>query len=137
MSRVSIWWSSPFSQGDCLFPYRCSKRRGMTCKDVVVDRLRRGLRGRSQTRLIDANHDGGCQTVHSRNRLVIAERLCFVDVFGSSLRSATTWFCFLKKYNNPQSHSNVKCTLMLPDSKVLPCRAMAFCVMSNEYSCCF
>ena len=43
----------------------------MTCKDVVVDRLRRGLRGRSQTRLIDMNHDVGCKTDHSRNRLVI------------------------------------------------------------------
>jgi len=35
----------------------------MTCKDVVVDRLRRGLRGRSQTRLIDMNHDGGCKQI--------------------------------------------------------------------------
>ena len=46
----------------------------MTCKDVVVDRLRRGLRGRSKTRLIDMNHDGGCKTFHSRNRLVIQHR---------------------------------------------------------------
>ncbi len=58
-SRVSIWWSSPFSRGGCLFPYRCSKMRGMACKDVVVGRLRRGLQGRIQTRLIDTTPDEG------------------------------------------------------------------------------
>jgi hypothetical protein len=33
----------------------------MTCKDVAIVRLRQVLREKSQTRLIDTNHEGGLQ----------------------------------------------------------------------------